>query len=260
MCFVHLLLRQSIKLHRSYIRTNLKLPLCLRPIHSKHLVILRALHSLYVCKCVRVLCILSRKLYTNRKHKYNVWYKYLFVMQKLESFGLASVVLCELCVCRAPCTRVLILKARACCNVNEMLLLQNAKSQCMAWHRIAIYAKIYCKNIVWRSFETFTSFIWLDYPHFAFAFTFTFIHRQWWAFVCVLAMQPVCVCVYIFTFCVCRFSIHNEFPVRVPTTLWMLRLDANENENENVGCPSRYLLCTCANVVSNIVFKSSLRQ
>lgn len=107
MYFVHLLLRQSIKLHRSYIHANSVFPLCLRPYIWKHLG--EATRASYIDCTVHILALslsvfvllhsvarvyAESKLYTNRKHKYNVRYKYLFAMQNLENFG-SSICCCN---------------------------------------------------------------------------------------------------------------------------------------------------------------------
>lgn len=116
-------------------------------------------------RCAQSFVFFRIKLYTNRKHKHNVCDKFLRRCDTLPVFASASGVLHRQTRCRFRAT------SHCLCN--------------------AIYANIYCKNIVWRSFEAFTSFIWLDYPHFAFTLTIQAVRVCW----CACGIQCIVLCV-----------------------------------------------------------------
>lgn len=113
-------------------------------------------------------------------------------------------------MCRALCTRVLILKARACCNVNEMLQLQNAKSQCMAWHGIAsrytrkFIVKILSDVHLKRSLRLSDWIIRTLHLHLH-LHLHLYIDNGERSFVFSLCSQCVCVCSYIYVLCMSFF-------------------------------------------------------
>lgn len=144
------------------------------------------------------------------------------------------------------------------------MLLYNAKS--MLSHGIASrYTRIFIVKIL-SDVHLKRSLRLSDWIIRTFAFTLTMLCALVCVFALILSAPPPllffnarfqCVCVHIV--CMSFFysqriscSCSDNF-VNVPDLIRLKR-------EKELRCPSRYLLCTCANVVSNIVFKSSLRQ